>query len=66
MTVRSVEPLEGFRLRLTFSDGVVGEVEVDPESRGPMFEPLRDPAYFRRVKVSREAAFGAPARRLST
>ena len=55
VTVRKVEPLGGFRLRLTFSDGVVGEVEVDPRGRGPMFEPLCDPEYFRRVKVSRAA-----------
>jgi hypothetical protein len=44
-----------YRLRLTFSDGYVGEVEVDPTSRARMFEPLRDPGYFRRVRVNRGA-----------
>jgi hypothetical protein len=55
ITVRTVEPLGDHRLRLTFSDGYVGEVEVDPTSRGRMFEPLRDPDYFRRVRVNRSA-----------
>jgi hypothetical protein len=55
VTVRAVEPLGDYRLRLTFSDGNVGEVEVDPTSRGRMFEPLRDPGYFRRVRVNRGA-----------
>jgi hypothetical protein len=55
VTVKRVEPLDGFRLRLTFSDGLVGVVDVDPRDRGPMFEPLCDPDYFRRVKVSRAA-----------
>jgi hypothetical protein len=44
-----------YRLRLTFSDGYVGEVEVDPSGRGRMFEPLRDLGYFRRVRVNRGA-----------
>jgi Protein of unknown function (DUF2442) len=55
ITVRRIEPLGGYRLRLTFSDGLVGELEVDPRERGPMFEPLVDPAYFRAVRVSRAA-----------
>ena len=55
ITVRRVEPLGGYRLRLTFSDGLVGEVEVDPRGRGPMFDPLVDQAYFQAVKVSRAA-----------
>lgn len=55
VTVRKVQALEGYRLRLTFSDGLIGDIEVDPRGRGPMFEPLIDPTYFRRVKVSRAA-----------
>lgn len=53
--VRSVEVLTDFRLRLAFSDGLSGVVVVDPRGRGPMFEPLCDPAFFRRVRVSRAA-----------
>jgi hypothetical protein len=33
-------------LRLTFSDGSNKQVNVRPLLEGPIFEPLRDPAYF--------------------
>src|SRR6516162_5086531 len=33
-------------LRLTFSDGTTKQVNVRPLLDGPIFEPLRDPAYF--------------------
>ncbi len=50
--VTSVEPLEGFVLRLSFSDGSTRDVDVEQFLRGPMFEPLRtDPELFRRVRV---------------
>lgn len=52
--VNAVEPLEGFRLRLTFSDGLVREVDISDDLWGPMAEPLRDPAYFRQVRVDPE------------
>ncbi|SRR5579883_975191 len=32
-------------LRLTFSDGTTKQVDVGPLLEGPIFEPLRDPAY---------------------
>jgi hypothetical protein len=39
---------------LTFEDGLIGEVDfTDREWRG-VFEPLRDPAYFSRVRVNAE------------
>jgi hypothetical protein len=53
--IRSVEPLEGFVLRLTFSDGTVREVDLEGELWGPVFEPLRkDPVLFRQVSVDEE------------
>lgn len=52
--ITAVEPLEGFRLRLTFSDGLVREVDLSDDLWGPMAEPLQDPAYFRRVRVDPE------------
>ena len=55
ITVRAAEPLDGYVLRLRFSDGLEGTVGLEPFLWGPMFEPLRDPAYFRRVRVSRDA-----------
>jgi hypothetical protein len=53
--VTAVEPLEGFRLRLTFTDGLVREVDLSEDLWGPMAEPLKDPAYFRQVRVDPES-----------
>ena len=55
VTVRVAEPQNGYVLHLRFSDGLEGAVDLEPLLWGPMFEPLRDPAYFRRVRVSRDA-----------
>jgi hypothetical protein len=54
--VVSVEPTERFRLRLTFDDGTVGEVEVGELVRFVgVFAPLRDRAEFRKVYVDAES-----------
>jgi hypothetical protein len=42
-------------LFLKFDDGVEKEVNVYPKLRGPVFEPLKDPAYFRLVRVDPQA-----------
>ena len=55
--ITAVEHLGGYRLRLTFADGLVGDVDLTDRCanpRGPMFEPLRDVEYFARVAVDRE------------
>lgn len=52
--VVAVEPLEGSRLCLTFTDGLVREVDLSGELWGPMAEPLLDPDYFRQVCVDPE------------
>lgn len=50
--IREVEVVEGFRLRLTLSDGSVLERDVSSLMTGPVFEPLKhDPKIFRRVRV---------------
>ena len=54
--VVAVEPLQGMRLRVTFTDGTSGEVHLrgfldSPEVSGTIFEPLRDPDMFRQVRV---------------
>jgi hypothetical protein len=36
------------RIRLGFADGTVKTVDFRPWLRGPVFQPLHDPAYFRR------------------
>jgi hypothetical protein len=40
-------------LRLTFNDGTFKTVDVSPLLGGPIFEPLRDPAYFARAQLDR-------------
>jgi len=55
--ITAVEHLGGHRLRLTFADGFVGEVDLAERLRaatGPMFEPLRRVEYFARVSVDAE------------
>ncbi len=49
------EPLDGYRLRLTFDDGVEGEVNVaELTDLTGVFEPLREPRCFRAVRVHQE------------
>ncbi len=51
--IRGVQPLGGYRIRLLFSDGAVGDVDVDQFIRGPVFEQLRDQRLFATVRVDR-------------
>ncbi len=53
--VIGVEVNGEFRLRLTFDDGTVGEVNFAGREWRGVFEPLRDPDYFARVAVDVEA-----------
>jgi Protein of unknown function (DUF2442) len=55
LRVTGVEPLEGYRLRVSFDDGVVREVDCSFLLRGSLGEPLRDLEYFRQVRVDPEA-----------
>ena len=41
-----------FILWVRFSDGSEGEADLSGELDGPVFEPLRDPAYFRQFVLS--------------
>lgn len=53
LRIRSVEPLDDFRLRLTLSDGSMVVRSVGDVLTGPVFERLRqDEAAFRAVAVS--------------
>lgn len=53
--ITSVEPLQGFVLKLSFDDGTEREVDLENELWGPVFEPLRtNPDLFRQVQVDRE------------
>lgn len=50
--IRSAVVVRDFVVRLTFTDGVVREVDLEPLLRGPVFQELRDdPARFREIRV---------------
>ncbi len=51
-----VRGLPDFQLFLRYDDGTAGTLALAPRFRGPMFEPLRDPAYFVRVALSPDGA----------
>jgi hypothetical protein len=55
LRVTAVEPLEDYRLRVTFNDGVIREVDCSFLLHGTLGEPLRDTGYFRQVRVDDEA-----------
>jgi len=53
--VTAVEVIGDYRLRLTFEDGTVGDVDFSDRELRSVFEPLRDPSYFARVELDPEA-----------
>ena len=55
LRVTEVEPLDGHRLRISFNDGVVRDVDCSFLLHGSLGEALRDPDYFRQVRVDDEA-----------
>ena len=54
LRVTEVEPLDTHRLRVSFNDGVVREVDCSFLLRGALGEPLRDPEFFKQVRVDEE------------
>jgi hypothetical protein len=44
----------GHTVWLRFRDGTTGEIDLAGELRGPVFEPLRDPAVFRLFRLDPE------------
>jgi hypothetical protein len=55
--IREVQHLGDFRLRLTFADGLVTEVDLTARLAGdvgPVFEQLKDPAFFAMVTLDPE------------
>jgi Protein of unknown function (DUF2442) len=53
--IQSVEPLDGFVLRLVFDDGSERQIDLEGELWGPIFEPLRENhELFRQVRVDEE------------
>lgn len=52
--VTAVTPLDGYVVRLVFSDGYVRHLDLGPFLRGPVFEPLREPGEFAKIAVDPE------------
>jgi hypothetical protein len=52
--VSGIEVIEPYKLRITFDDGVIREVDMSGHLWGPVFEPLRDPAMFAQVTIDEE------------
>jgi Protein of unknown function (DUF2442) len=52
--ITAVEVIATYRLRLTFADGTVGDLEFHTRQWRGVFAPLRDPEYFARVTVDPE------------
>lgn len=50
-----VEVVGEYRLRLSFDDGTVGDVDFSAREWRGVFEPLRDPSYFAQVSADPES-----------
>ncbi|MGH3049480.1 MAG: DUF2442 domain-containing protein [Gaiellaceae bacterium] len=64
--ITNAEVVEDYRLRLTFADGSVGDVDFGDRDWRGVFEPLADPAEFARVEVDAEAGTIRSGRAVST
>ena len=54
LRVTDVKPLDDHRLRVSFNDGVVRDVDCSFLFRGTLGQPLRNPEYFMQVRVDEE------------
>ena len=46
--------IEGYRLYLEFADGKKGEIDLESQLWGDIFEPVREPEEFKRFQVHPE------------
>ena len=53
--ITAVQVMGPFSLAVTFDNGAHRRINLRPELYGPMFEPLRDPAYFARAYVDSDS-----------
>jgi uncharacterized protein DUF2442 len=52
--VQRMSYLRDYVLRVEFTDGVVKDVDLEGELHGEIFEPLRDPGFFKQARVNEE------------
>lgn len=48
-----IEPLSGYRIRLTYPDGVEGIIDLSADVGRGVFAPLADEAFFRTVHIGK-------------
>ena len=48
-----IEALSGYRLQVTYSDGVEGVIDISGDVGRGVFAPLADEAFFRTVHIGR-------------
>jgi hypothetical protein len=54
------KPQADWQLEIAFSDGLRGTVKLKDRLFGPVFEPLKDPAYFAQVRIDEFGAVSWP------
>ena len=52
--LEAAEYVTGHVLHLRFDDGLEGDVDLEDEMWGEVFEPLKEPEAFRRFELDRE------------
>lgn len=52
--VKKVEYLDSYRLRLTFNNQAIADVDLSQELYGDIFDPLKDVEYFKQVFLNSE------------
>ncbi len=52
--VIEAEHIRDYVIHVRFADGIEGDVDLQNELDGEVFEPLKDPAYFRKFVVHPE------------
>jgi len=48
------EYIDGYKIKVSFEDGVVGVIDLDGDLWGEVFEPLKDLSKFRAFKIDHE------------
>ena len=48
--VTSAQYISGFCVKVSFDDGAVGVADLQNKLHGPIFEPLKEPEYFKQLR----------------
>jgi hypothetical protein len=52
--LRKAEYLNDYRIWLSFADGIEGEVDLESELWGEMFQPLKDEGFFAKFSLDHD------------